>query len=692
MAVELLLEIGTEEIPSGYFENALREFRRLAHAYLKDNRIDISGDLYTYGTPRRLVLTGKAIFEKQKDIVNEITGPPKKVAFDNDHKPTKAAIGFAQRQGVSVEELECIKTPKGEYLYVKQQTPGRWTFEILTEILPKLIADIPWPKSMHWGTLGFPFVRPIHWVVAILDGKVIPFEVAGVKSSNKTQGHRFMAPKAIEVLSVQDYFRKMEQNFVLVDQEEREMLVEKVAREAAQKVGSEPVQDPELVTTVANLVEYPSAVCGSFDDDFLSLPASVLITVMKKHQKYFAVYNGKGQLMPCFVAVNNTVARDESVVRKGHERVLRARLSDADFFFKEDRKRPLGDRLEELKGVIYQADLGTSFSKVKRFTRLAEHLAEKVLPDEIDAIKVVAKLCKCDLVSHMVTEFPSLQGVMGKEYARLEGYPDKVFLAVYEHYLPTRAEGVLPRSKIGAVVGCADRMDTIAGCFAIDLIPSGSSDPFALRRHALAIIRIIENMGWDLSLRDLIGMSLLILKEEIEFDSDQVNKKVIKFFRERYKQMMLRSGYESDMIEAIISVTFDRIDQLRSKIDQLKRFASESAEFERLALTFKRVTNIQKKQEKPFEVHPALFKEDCESVLWETYQALKDGIYRCMEKKDYYEALNLMVRLRKPVDEFFDGVEVLIKDNGALRENRIGILQHLARLFLSIADFSKFSI
>ncbi|NQT55533.1 MAG: glycine--tRNA ligase subunit beta [Desulfobacteraceae bacterium] len=692
MVAELLLEVGTEEIPSGYLENGLIELRRLTEACLKENRIQIAGGLYTYGTPRRLVLIGKAISEIQEDLVQEITGPPRSVAYDKDRKPTKAAIGFAQKQGVSVEELECIETPKGEYLYIKQRVPGKPTKDILAGALPKLIADIPWPKSMRWGTVDFGFVRPIHWVLALFNGEVVPFEVAGVRSGNITQGHRFMAPEVVEILNVQDYLKKMESSFVLIDQKERESVVERITRETAESVGGKPAQDPELVTTVANLVEYPSAVCGSFDEAFLALPDPVLITAMREHQRYFAVSNEKGKLMPNFVAVNNTIARDETVVRIGHERVLRARLSDADFFFKEDRKRLLSDRIEDLKGVIYQAELGTSYAKVQRFSELAEYLAEIILPGKLDDIRTVAMLCKCDLVTQMVTEFPSLQGIMGKEYARLEGYPEEICMAIHEHYLPIRSGGKLPTSKYGTVVGCADRMDTIVGCFAIGLTPSGSADPFALRRHALAIIRIVEDMEWDLSLEQFIEKAVSILREDIEFDKEQVKTGVLGFFKERYKQMMLRFGYESDLIESIISVTFDRIDQLGLRIDQLKKFASESEEFQALTLTFKRVTNILKKQKEPFEVESALFKEACESVLWETYHTLKDDIYRCLEKRDYYGALNLMARLRKPVDDFFDGVEVLVKDNNSLRENRVGLLQHLEMLFLSIADFSKFAI
>ena len=692
MAAELLLEIGTEEIPSTYLAEGLNELRRLAEVCLRENRIEITGNLRTYGTPRRLVLIGEGVSERQMDLVQENTGPPKRVAYDKEGKPTKAAIGFAQRQGVSVEELECVNTPKGEYLYVKRQVPGRPTRDILAEVLPKLFADIFWPKSMRWGNIGVAFVRPVQWVLALLRGEVIPFEMAGVRSSNTTRGHRFMAPEVKAVSDAQDYFKKMEKGFIIIDPQERERIVEQVAEDEAKRVGGRPGQDPELVKTVANLVEHPSAVCGSFDEAFLDLPDPVLVTAMKEHQKYFAIYNENDQLMPNFVAINNTVVRDEAVVRRGHERVLRARLSDADFFFKEDRKRLLGDRLDDLKRVIYQANLGTSYAKVQRFTRLAVYLAEKVLSDKVRDVETTARLCKCDLVSHMVTEFPSLQGVMGREYARLEGMPEDVCLGIDQHYLPTRAEGKLPTSKIGAVVGLADRMDTIVGCFSVGLDPSGTADPFALRRHSLAIIRVIEDMGWDVSLQEFIAKGLSVLREEIEFDSDAIFAKVLAFFRERYKQLMLRSGYKTDLIEAVISVKFDRIHELRSRIDQLKAFSSESGEFQDLALTFKRVTNILKKHEEPCKVDPGLFKEACEADLWAAYQGLKNSVHEYLEGMEYYKALEVMIRLRKPVDAFFDGVEILTKESEALKANRIGVLQQLSGLFLSVADLSKFSI
>ena len=691
MPAELLLEIGTEEIPSGYLEKGLKALEQLAVENLKNNRINLGTGLNALGTPRRLTLMGEAVAEKQKEIVQEVTGPPKRAALDDKGNFTKAALGFAKKQGVSVDALQWMETPKGEYLYVKRKIPGSPTLEVLSELLPKIIGEIPWPKSMRWGQVGFPFVRPVHWVLALFNGEVIPFEVAGVRSGNRTRGHRFMSPLPLEIKGIQDYKEKLIAASVVLDQREREKRVEETTHAAAATASGIPMKDPDLVSTVANLVEYPSAVCGSFDDGFLQIPAPVLITAMKEHQKYFALVDEEGRLLPNFVAVNNTIPKDESVVRRGHERVIRARLADADFFFKEDRKKRLEDRVDDLKGVIYQADLGTSFAKVQRFTRLAEFLAERVAPQTSQEVKLAARLCKCDLVTEMVMEFPSLQGVMGREYARLDGHPKEVCLAIHEHYLPMRSGDEPPDSLVGSIVGVADRMDTITGCFAVQLEPTGAADPFALRRHALAIIRIIEKMTWRISLQELVSKSISILGEAVEFDDVQVSTKVMDFFRERYKNMMLGAGYKSDLVEAVLSTGFDDIHELRFKIDQLKTFMTEYSAFESLVLTSKRITNILKKQIETKDVDPALFKEPSEIKLWESYGKLKDEVLQLMKNKKYHEALNLMVRLMKPVNDLFDDVEILTKDH-QLKENRVGMLQTLASLFQHFADFSKFSI
>ncbi len=692
MAGELLFEIGTEEIPSDYLDNGLAEMKRIAESLLEGNRITVSGSVSTHGTPRRLVLIGTGLATRQQDAVQQVMGPPRKAAYDQQGRPTKAAIGFAQKQSVQVEELQTIETPKGEYLFVRRKIQGRETFEMLSELIPRLVSDIPWPKSMRWGKESLSFVRPVHWMVALYDGKVIPFELAGIKSGNRTRGHRFLSPGEVEVSGVDDYLKRLRSLYVVLDRKERMAMVEKEVLRAADAVSGDPVMDPELVSTVTNMVELPTAVSGTFDPGFLRIPDPVLITAMKKHQKYFAVRDRQEKLMPCFVAMNNTRARDESVVRRGHERVLRARLSDADFFFKEDRKRPLLDRLKDLRGVVYQAQLGTSYDKVRRFTRVAEYLSERIAPEKISEIRLASALCKCDLVTSMVMEFPTLQGVMGTEYARIDGHPEEVCVAIREHYLPERAGGPLPSSVVGAVVGVADRMDTIAGFFAIQLEPTGAADPYALRRHALAIVRIVEDRGWPISLQDLIRSALSILGETLSFDRDGVEKKITDFFKERYRQMMLRSEFGPDLVEAVLSVGFDRIDDLRPRIDHLSRFMKESDESTSLVLASKRVSNILKNQERSTDVNPALFRDPSESSLWEACSGARDEVRQMVEKGDYLGALNRMAGLRKPVDDFFEAVEILTKSDPAVRNNRVAMLHVLSGLLSSIADFSKFAV
>jgi glycyl-tRNA synthetase beta chain len=688
---ELLLEIGTEEIPSDYLENGLKELKRLAELYLKDNRIEIEGGLHTYGTPRRLVLVAKSIADTQEDSIQEITGPPQKAAFDEEGNPTKAAFGFAKKQGVSVDELQLLETPKGAYLYIKRKMPGRLTKTILSEVLPKLIATIPWPKSMRWGSQEFSFVRPIHWVLALFNGNSIPFEVAGITSGTQTRGHRFMAPQSMEIEGLEDYLQKMNESSIIIDQKEREDRVEKAVLTAAKTVSGLPMIDPELLCTVTNMVEFPSAICGGFDKAFLILPDPVLITAMKEHQRYFSVRDHEGNLMPNFVAVNNTIARDESIVRKGHERVLQARLADANFFFKEDRKRLLEDRLEDLKTVIYQAELGTSFDKVQRFTRLSEYLAEQIIPEKIHDVGLVAKLCKCDLVTEMVMEFPSLQGVMGKEYARLDGYPEDICIAISDHYLPIQAESQLPESLIGSIVGIADRLDTIVSFFSMGLEPDGTADPYALRRQALAIIRIVRDKKIAISFQDFIHKSASILNETISFDQKEVEGSVSNFIRNRFKNLLLSEGITHDFIESVISIDFNFLHQIEKKIQALQKFRDISKDFETLAIAFKRIINIGKGFEETYSVNPDLFEHKSEEGLWKTFQLVQDEAKREIDTENYFEALSIISRIINPVDEFFSEVMFMAEDR-RIKENRLGILKSLRQFFLQVADFSKFSI
>ncbi len=689
--MELLLEIGTEEIPSTYIPETLKQSKELAEKMLQENRISYR-EVRCLGTPRRIVLIVEDIAEKQEDSVQEIKGPPKKVSFDKDGNPTKAAISFAKKHNVSLDEIQTINTSKGEYLFLRKVIPGTPTFDILKDEIPRLISKISFPKSMRWGTVKFSFARPIHWILCLLDGRVIPFEIAGIKSGDTTEGHRFMSSGKIKVSGVKDYLKKIEDAHVIVDPEERKRIIKDALKKEAEKVQGIPDDDPELLDSVANLVEFPFPICGSFEERFLSLPAPVIVTPMKEHQRYFPIYNKDGTLKPRFVAINNTVPKDPEVVRKGHERVLKARLTDAEFFFKEDQKIPLLKRLDELKQVIYHSELGTSYEKIERFTKLAEYIADIIAPDMLEDIRLVCKLCKCDLTTLMVSEFPDLQGVMGREYAKIEGYPSHICDAIYEHYLPTGSSDKLPESILGAIVGVADRMDTVCAYFGIGIRPTGSADPFGLRRHAISIIRIIDKMKWDISFLELVKKALAIIKERISLskEAQKIEEEVISFFKDRFRFMAIADGFRTEVVESVIEASFDKISFLRERIKQMEDFMSHREEdLKKLVLTAKRVSNILKKQKERFDVDPSLFKETYEKGLWDSYLEIRDKITSFVNKNNYLDALDCLLSIKDPIDKLFDNVEILTKDEN-LRRNRVGLVQKLEALFKEVADFSKF--
>ncbi|MEW6375402.1 MAG: glycine--tRNA ligase subunit beta, partial [Thermodesulfobacteriota bacterium] len=539
---ELLLEIGTEEIPAGFIPQALIDLETLARKELEANRIDFNG-IKTLGTPRRLLLLIKSLSEMQKDVEIKKLGPAKQSAFDAGGNPTKAAIGFAKSQSVPVESLTLVQTEKGEYVCAVKKEPGKPTVEILSSLLPKWIVSIPFQKSMKWGEVAVRFARPIHWILALFGGEVIPFEVGNIRSGDVTYGHRFMQPGSIRVKDFKSYLQKTREAFILVDPVERKKKIEEeMVREGA-KVSGRVVRDEELLNEVNFLVEYPVALCGNFDPDFLSLPREVVIHSMKEHQRYFPVSDDRGELLSHFIFISNIAPKDLKMVVKGNERVLKARLSDAAFFFKDDMKISLEERVEQLKKVIFQAKLGTSYEKVMRFKQLGLFMVDRIDPKLKETVERAALLCKADLVTGMVGEFPKLQGVVGREYARLSGEKPEVYEAIYEHYLPGFAGDRLPSSPVGDIVSMADKMDTIVGCFGVGLIPTGTADPFGLRRQALGIIRIILEKEYSLSLVELIEESGQQLKEKMERPFSEVRAEVLDFFRIRYQNFLLDKGY-----------------------------------------------------------------------------------------------------------------------------------------------------
>ncbi len=686
MYKELLLEIGAEEIPAGFVPKALSSIEEMIRKELASNRLVFS-EIKTMGTPRRLTLFVKGLPPLQPDAEITSTGPSIKAAFDADGKPTKAAEGFARGQGVSVSDLQIINTEKGKYIAVTRQETGRPTYELLAEILPRLIADIPFKKSMRWADLDIRFARPIHWIVALFDGTVIPFSFGPIQSGNISRGHRFMANSTFPVRDFNHYLEESERHFVIVDQERRKETIRKETHRIAKTTGGHLLPDESLLEEVTYLVEYPSAIIGTIPAEFLVVPKEVLITSMRSHQRYFSVIDEAGKLLPYFITIPNTLAEDPAVVVKGNERVLRARLSDARFFFDEDRKIRLETRVDSLKAVVYQQKLGTSYEKMSRFQKLAEYLADKLNPTVKKQTSRAAYLCKADLVSGMVGEFPEVQGIMGREYALHDGEPADIANAIAEHYMPIQAGGDLPSSDIGAFVSIADKLDTLCGCFGVGLIPTGAADPYALRRATIGIISIILDKNYQISLKDLINSSLDLLSDKLTRPIDEIRNDVVEFFRGRLVNLLANS-HTTDIVEAVVSAGFDDLTDCVNRVRTLDSFRQRD-DFLPLSVAFKRVCNIVKDGVNQ-PINPDLFKEQAEKNLYQMLQETTTRAKEKIENNNYFEALGDIAALKPAVDDFFDSVMVMAEDQ-AVRTNRLALLTAINRLFGRIADFSRIS-
>ena len=685
MKGELFLEIGCEEIPAGFIKPALSSLESSIKKALTEARLSF-GSLTTSGTPRRLALSVTDIALKQDDITIENQGPACKVAFDESGEPTRALIGFAKGQGLNVEEIERRKTPKGEYVFAVKEEKGVDTVEILPAILTDLIASIPFKKSMRWKDLNVSFARPVHWIVALFNGELVSCSFGDIKSSNKSRGHRFHAPKEFTVTSYADYLEKLEEASVIIDPEKRRTAIKDGIEKAAANAGGHLIEDEALVTEVANLIEYPVVLCGNFDDEFLNLPKEIVIDAMRGHQRYFSVEDKNGDLLPNFITVSNTKARNMDVVREGNERVLRARLADAAFYYYEDLKTPLDDMVESLKNVVFQAKLGSSYEKVLRFQALAGFLADQLKPSLKNKVERAAYLSKGDLVSGVVGEFASLQGVMGRDYAQKAGEDSEISEAIFEHYLPRSADDILPSTDTGAIVSIADKMDTICGCFSVGLNPTGASDPYALRRQTIGIINIIRKKEYRLSLGQLIDRELEILKDKLLKDSGEIKGEILDFFRLRLAGLLTGSGFTHDVVDAVLSRGFDDV---LDTVEIIKALAhlKELPDFEPLAAAFKRVANITKEFES-IGVDPTLFEGDAEKKLHSTYHSLAGDVMDLADKGKYKEALLKASEIRPVVDSFFDDILVMADDTD-IRNNRLSLLKEVSGLFMRFADFSK---
>ncbi len=685
MSKELLFEIGTEEIPAGFLSRAVIDMEEIIRKSLSEKRIAFEG-IKCMATPRRLVLYIADVAQKQQDQTIEKIGPAKKAAFDENGNPARAALGFAKSQGLEISALETIVTEKGEYLGARKTIAGQPTVALLPEILTNFLLAIPFKKSMRWGDYDLRFARPIHWLLALYCGNIIPLQIEDIESGNTSRGHRFMSPAPFTVSGFDDYLAKAKQSYVIADPAERKNIILAEAQKSAAEVGGKILYTTELLDTLTFIVEYPVIVRGGFDKDYLAVPKEVLTTTMIAHQKYFPIINDAGKLLPYFIAVSNTKARDLEVVARGNEKVLRARLADAQFFFEEDRKITLENRVESLKKVVFHTLLGTSYKKVMRFRKLAVKIAQKINPVLKKNVDRAALLAKADLESLMVCEFSELQGIMGREYALLAGEKPVVARAIYEHYLPIVAGGDLPETDEGAIVGIADKIDTIVGFFGVGLPPTGTADPYALRRQALGVINIILSRCYPLTLDFVVAESIALFKGGLKKPEGEIQKDVLEFFQGRLQNQLITQGFDYDTVEAILATGFVDIVLALEKIKALQAFRI-NPEFEPLSIAFKRVDNILKDFHHPM-LDPLLFVTDAERNLYSAFNEIKKQVIGGIEKNDFSFALKEIALLRPPVDAFFDGVMVMDKDE-KMRFNRLSLLAEISDLFHRIADFSK---
>lgn len=700
---DFLLEIGCEEIPARMISDASQELEKRILDLLKNNRLQPTGEVVKAETPRRLTVLARGLPMGQPDTQEQLTGPALKVAY-KDGQPTAAAQAFARKAGIAVEKLEKITTPKGEYLAATVTNKGKLAGDVLAELLVKEIASLYWSKNMYWRA-GKPerFVRPVRWIVALLDQEIIQLEFGGIKAGNESRGHRILGPELSKISTPPGYIESMREAHVIASPQEREQRIRKALDAAARTVpGARWREDPELLQTVVNLTEWPSAILGNFDPQFLSLPEEVLVTVMRDHQKYFAVEDAAKKLAPHFLAVLNTDGDPAGLIRHGNERVLRARFNDARFFWDTDQKTPLKDRTEMLKAVTFHKDLGSYADKAERMEHLVANLVRwpGIAKPGLDADATIraAQLAKTDLTTELVKEFTELQGIIGGLYARAQGLNAALADAIYDQYKPTSMEDTPPRTLEGALLAIADKEDSIAGMFALGMVPSGSKDPFALRRQANGIIKTIAEHKLPLRIWALMADAReryrgTEAEKKFKLDDKAYKEAIQAFFRERL-EFYLRDfcGLAYDVVNATLAADADDVVDAAARASAVAK-VRPSADFEPISTSFKRMKNILRQAREtgkrvahPFS--PALLPEDAEKKLVAEIPHVADKAKKLRSGKQYEQALLEISRLRPAIDAFFDKVMVMVEDE-ELRAQRLGLLQTLVDEFSSIADFSE---
>ena len=682
MSKTLLLEIGTEEVPAHVMPGILSQLKENAAKTFEELRIEYK-NIKTLGTPRRSALLVEGLAEQQADLSKENRGPAVNIAFDADGNPTKAAQGFARGQGVKPEEL----VTKDGYVYAMVHEKGGQTVDLLGDTLKGLVDGLNFPNNMHWADLDYKFIRPLRWLVALYGQDVIDFEVANVKSGRTSRGHRFLSEGDFEIANAEDYVEACRKASIIVDQNERcEMIRQQIAEVAAANGGQAEVNE-DLLEEVLYLVEYPTALCGKFDEKYLALPAEAVITPMRDHQRYFPVLKD-GQLLPLFITIRNGGKEHLETVQHGNERVLRARLEDAQFFFDEDRKKTLEQHGEKLKTVVFQDGLGTIYDKALRLEVLAGYIADAIGANEQDKKDAVraAKLAKADLVTGMVTEFTELQGVMGREYALLDGETKAVAQAIDEHYMPRFAGDSQPASVAGRIVSLADKIDTIVGTFSRGLIPTGSQDPFALRRQALGIVNMLKEAQYHISLSQLVAKAMELLKIADAGQQAKLQNDVADFMKLRLKNVLADAGIRYDVVDAVF-VTVDDIYGVFLRAQAVNEAIKQ--DMEKTIQAFVRTGNIARKAEDvQAAVEAGLLAEQVEKDLCKAYEAAAVKAEKEIAAQDYAGAIATLSQLAAPIDAFFDGVMVMDKDE-KIKNNRLGLLKLVDNLICQVADFSK---
>ncbi len=698
MAKDFLLEIGTEEIPAGYISEALPMVEKDFRSFLATSKITVA-DLKVWGTPRRLVIIARGLAEKQQDQRTEITGPPKQVAYDANGNLTPAGIGFAKKQNIKPQALTIKKTEKGEYLCAVLSQKGQNTDKIMAAFLPQFITSIYFPKTMRWEPRQLRFARPVRWLLCLWGKQVLKFKLGELSTGNKTKGHLILTGnKEITIKNIAHYEKSLNQVKVIADPEKRKARI-KAELARVTKGKGQLHEDEALLAIVTNLTEYPTAILGKFDQRYLNLPAEVLITCMRHHQKYFTLVDSQARLLPYFVGISNGDPKAAGVIREGYERVLSARLEDAAFFYKVDTETNLEEKVEKLRGVVFQEKLGSLYSKVERVIKLSELIASQIpfTSYNLADVQRTALLCKADLVTEMVKEFPELQGIIGREYALKYSEKEDVSQGIYEHYLPLSVTGQLPRTTNGAIVSIADKMDTIVSDFAIGLIPDSGGDPYGLRRQAQGIVRILIDNQWNFSLFELIEKTIRTLKEsgiEVSNTGELLNR-VWKFFRERMEYIF---GYEPyklayDEIAAALDVGYSEVYNTLKRAQALHELRP-LPDFEPIAAGFKRANNILKQaRDKKLlgegeKLEESRLAEEAERQLYRKFIEVKAEAEQYLGKGNYIEALRRLVSLRPDIDTFFNKVMVMVEDR-QLMTNRLMLLKEIAGLFRRIADISK---